>query len=86
MWQITERADSAPIAATISLKRSRFSPRSIASTLAPISSTPYLASVPSACSAMAAFSAVWPPRVGSRASGRSLSMIFVTNSGVIGSM
>ena len=30
-------------------------------------------------------SAVWPPRVGRRASGRSLAMIFSTNSGVIGS-
>ena len=86
MWQITDRADSAPIEATISLKRSRFSPRSIASVFAPISSTPYLSSVPSACRAIAALSAVWPPRVGSSASGRSLAMILVTNSGVIGSM
>ena len=83
---MTDRADSAPIDATISLKRSRFSPRSIASVFAPISSTPYFASVPSAYRAIAALSAVWPPRVGSRASGRSLSMILVTNSGVIGSM
>lgn len=29
--------------------------------------------------------AVWPPSVGSRTSGRSLAMIFSTNSGVIGS-
>ena len=34
---------------------------------------------------MAAFSAVCPPRVGSRASGRSLAMMRSTNSGVIGS-
>ena len=35
--------------------------------------------------AIAVFSAVWPPRVASSASGRSLAMIFSTNSGVIGS-
>ena len=35
---------------------------------------------------MAVFSAVCPPRVGSRASGRSLAMIRSTKSGVIGSM
>ncbi len=57
-WQIADRADSAPMDATISLNRSRFSPRSIASTFAPISSTPNSASVPSACSAIAVFSAV----------------------------
>ena len=34
---------------------------------------------------IAVLSAVWPPRVGSSASGRSLAMIFSTNSGVIGS-
>ena len=53
--------------------------------LAPISSTPYFSSTPRSCSAIAAFSAVWPPRVGSSASGRSLAITFSTNSGVIGS-
>ena len=53
--------------------------------LAPISSTPYFSSTPASASAMAAFSAVWPPRVASSASGRSFSMTFSTNSGVIGS-
>lgn len=52
---------------------------------APISSTPYLSSTPASCSATAVLSAVWPPSVGSSASGRSLAMIFSTMSGVIGS-
>jgi hypothetical protein len=52
----------------------------------PIISTPYFVSAPEASSASAVFSAVWPPMVGSRASGRSLAMIFSTISGVIGSM
>ena len=37
-------------------------------------------------SASAVLSAVWPPMVGSSASGRSFSMILATISGVIGSM
>ena len=53
--------------------------------LAPISSTPYASSTPASSSSMAAFSAVWPPSVGSSASGRSLAMIEVSTSRVIGS-
>ena len=52
---------------------------------APISSTPYFSSVPSRSSATAVLSAVWPPSVASSASGRSFSITFATNSGVIGS-
>ncbi len=90
VWQMTERADSpwpilALTASTTPLNSSRSSPLLIASTSAPISSTPYFSSVPAACREIAVLSAVWPPRVGSRASGRSLAMIFSTNSGVIGS-
>ena len=84
-WQTTDRALSAPMAATISLNRSRFSPASIASTDAPISSTPYFSSTPEACRSMAAFKAVCPPRVASTASGRSFAMTLATISGVIGS-
>ncbi len=58
---------------------------SITSALAPIISTPYLAKTPEASNARAVFSAVWPPMVGRRASGRSLAMIFSTMPGVIGS-
>lgn len=85
-WQMTERADSPwPIlrltAATTSLKRSRSSPLLIASTFAPISSTLYLSRVPASWREMAVLRAVWPPRVGRSASGRSFAMIFSTNSG-----
>ena len=85
VWQMTDWADSPPSSSTIFLNTWRFSPRSIASMLAPISSTPYFSSTPFAARAMAALSAVWPPRVASSASGRSLAMTFSTNSGVIGS-
>ena len=82
-------ATSAPHSAgrpsTTALNDWRFSPFSIASMDAPISSTPYRSSTPSSSSAMAVFSAVWPPSVASSASGRSLAMTFSTNSGVIGS-
>ena len=57
----------------------------IASKLAPMSSTPYFSRMPRSCSAIAAFSAVWPPRVGRIASGVSLAMIVSMTSGVIGS-
>ncbi len=79
-------AVSPPSSSTIRLNDSRFSPRSIASMLAPISSTPYFSSTPALSSAIAALSAVWPPRVASSASGRSFSITFSTNSAVIGSM
>ncbi len=67
------------------LKSWRSSAFRIAGSLAPISSTPKRSSVPSSASATARFSPVWPPSVGSRASGRSRSMIFATTSGVSGS-
>ena len=73
------------IETTISLNRSRSSPFWMASIEAPISSTPYLASTPLSCSDTAVLSAVWPPRVASTASGRSLAMTLSTNSGVMGS-
>ena len=65
---------------------SRSSARLIAAASAPISSTPNCSRVPSSCSVIARFRAVWPPRVGSSASGRSFSMIFVTGPGSSGSM
>ena len=64
----------------------RSSALAMTSRLAPIISTPSRSSVPSSDSAMAVFSAVWPPMVGSRASGFSFSRIFATTAGVIGSM
>ena len=76
---------SAPRPVTISLNRSRSSPARIASMLAPISSTLYRCRMPESCRATAAFSAVWPPRVGSTASGRWMAMTFSSVSVVIGS-
>ncbi len=58
----------------------------MARALAPISSTPNSASVPSRASALATLRAVCPPIVGNRASGRSRSITLRTHSGVTGSM
>ena len=83
---MAERADSPPTFSTMPRKSSRFSPRSIASTSAPISFTPYLASVPRLNKPIAALRAVCPPSVARTASGFSFAIIFSINSGVIGSM
>ena len=64
----------------------RSSAIAIARAVAPISSTPCFSSTPRSDSAIATLSAVWPPIVGSSASGFSRSMISSTNSGVTGSM
>ena len=85
VWQIRLSGTSAPRPVTICLNWLRSSPARMASMLAPMSSTPYRASVPASCSRTAAFSAVWPPRVGRIASGRSLAMTFSRTSWVIGS-
>ena len=80
------RADSGSVAIRLSstgtptsrmrsLNRSRSSARRITSTSAPISSTPCRSSTPASDRSMARFSAVWPPRVGRIASGRSASMM-----------
>ena len=81
-----ERAEPSPILVIASLNFRRSSALSIASGLAPISSTSYLASTPSCHRSSAQFNAVWPPMVGRIASGRSLAMIFSTVCQVIGSM
>ena len=57
-----------------------------ASRLAPMSSTPNFSSTPSRARSSAQLSAVCPPMVGSRASGRSRSMILATVCQRIGSM
>jgi hypothetical protein len=54
--------------------------------LAPIISTPYFSSTPWRARSSAQLSAVWPPMVGSTASGRSLAMMFSSTRQVIGSM
>ena len=75
-----------PILVMASRNSSRSSALSMAAALAPISSTPSFSRRPSRCSAIAVLSAVWPPMVGSRASGFSFSMMRATMSGVIGSI
>ena len=77
---------SSPILSMASRNSRRSSALAITSRLAAIISTPNFSSTPSSASFMAVFSAVWPPMVGSRASGRSFSMILATTSGVIGSI
>ena len=51
----------------------------------PIISTPYLSSTPDFASSTAVFRPVWPPSVGSSASGRSRSITRSTNEAVMGS-
>ena len=68
------------------LNSSRSSAMSIASREAPISSQANLSSTPSRTRSSAQLSAVWPPMVGSSASGRSFSMIRATVRQCTGSM
>jgi len=64
-----------PIFSIAALKSERSSALAIDSGRAPSISTPYFFRTPFASSASARFSAVWPPRVGRIASGRSRSMM-----------
>ena len=57
------------------LNFSRSSALSMTSGVAPIISTPYLFRTPCLCRSIAVLRPVWPPSVGSRASGRSRSMM-----------
>ena len=75
-----------PALSIASLKSNRSSARRIASTLAPSSSTPYSASAPDSCSSTARLRAVWPPSVGSSASGSSAAITSVIVSTSSGSM
>jgi len=56
------------------------------SILAASSSDPVFSSAPVSATLIAVLRAVWPPRVGRMASGRSFSMTLITISGVIGSI
>ena len=75
---MAERGVASPIRFMARSKRSRSSALSMASWLAPISSTPNRSSTPSRTRSSAQFRAVCPPMVGSRASGRSFSMMLAT--------
>ena len=75
-----------PMPCMACLKISRSSAVRMASALAPISSgVPSVPTAPRSTSSMARLSAVWPPRVGSTASGRSRSMILQRMSASSGS-
>ncbi len=76
---------SSPMRPIASLKSWRSSPTSTARREAPIRRTPSRSSTPRFESSTARLSAVWPPTVGSSASGRSRSRIASTASGVSGS-
>ena len=75
VWATPEGGTPRPISCMAILKRSRSSAVAMASASAPMSSTPYWSKTPASTSSMERFSAVCPPRVGSRASGRSLAMM-----------
>ena len=85
-WATPERGTSSPIRNIASLKSWRSSPLAMAWALAPISFTLCRASAPLRFSAIAAFSAVWPPMVGKIASGFSRSIMASITSAVIGSI
>jgi len=74
-----------PMPSMAARKAARSSARWMTSASAPIISTPQSASTLACCSSMARLSAVCPPRVGSSASGRSISMMCVTVSTSSGS-
>ena len=82
---IVETGTCSPTDCTAVRKSSRSSARLIASTPAPISSTPSSASTPVSASWIARLSAVCPPIVGSSASGRSRSRTLRTPSTSSGS-
>jgi hypothetical protein len=71
---------SNPISTIAERNRSRSSAVRMASGRAPMTSTPKRSNTPRSASWMVRLSAVWPPMVGSRASGRSRSMIAASTS------
>ena len=77
---------SMPSRSMASRNNLRSSAISMASRLAPIISTLYFSNTPMSANASEVLRPVCPPIVGKRASGRSISMILATTSGVIGSM
>ena len=84
---VPDLGTSRPISIIASLNSARSSAVAMASALAPIiSGVPGTPIRPRSNSSMAMFRPVWPPRVGSTASGRSRSMIAANTSQVSGSM
>jgi hypothetical protein len=76
LWAVAEGGTWSPISCMAALNRSRSSAVAIASAVAPISSgAPGTPTALRSTSSIARLSAVWPPSVGSTASGRSRSMM-----------
>ena len=86
VWAMPESGTLRPISIMASLNRPRSSAVAMASASAPMRSTPYSSSTPASTSSMARLRAVWPPSVGSRASGSSLAMTASSTSSRRGSM
>jgi hypothetical protein len=80
-----ERGTDRPISIMAALKRRRSSAVWMASTPAPMSSTPNRSRTPASAAWIARLRAVCPPSVGSSASGRSFSMTRVSVSRSSGS-
>ena len=83
---IADLADPKPMLLIASLNFCLSSALSIASFEAPINSTSNFFSTPCLSKSSAQFNAVWPPIVGSKASGRSFSIILASICHWIGSM
>ena len=81
-----ERGVSRPMSRMASRNSSRSSAMSMAAREAAMSSTPCFSSTPSRTRSSAVFNAVWPPIVGSSASGLSFSMMRATVRQFTGSM
>ncbi len=86
VWAMPARGDSRPISCMARRNSSRSSAVSMASREAPIISTPNFSRMPSRSRSRAVLRAVWPPMVGSSASGRSRSITRATVCQLTGSM
>uniref|UniRef100_A0A0A9GDH6 CARB n=1 Tax=Arundo donax TaxID=35708 RepID=A0A0A9GDH6_ARUDO len=75
-----------PMRSMACLKSWRSSAARMAGREAPMRRTPRRSSAPESASETARLSAVWPPMVGSSASGRSAAMMRSTSGGVMGPM
>ena len=85
-WETKDFGVFKPILCIAFLNLSLSSAFDIASSSAPISSTPYSSRNPDSETSSETFRAVWPPMVGRSASGFSFLIIFFKISSVIGSM
>ena len=76
VWAMADEGTFSPMPTMASLNRERSSAVAMASALAPIiSGVPGTPMMPASNSSMARLRPVWPPSVGSTASGRSCSMM-----------